>query len=569
MILQALNDYYHRLLAEPSTDIPALGFSSQKIHFALVLEPDGKLRDVQDLRMQQGNQLAPRIMVVPEPAKRTASPRSNFMWDNAGYVLGADLGPDQSKVRKNHEVFKEFHEAFSQRISDPSLSSLMGFLRTWKPEDAVLLDLWEEIAGCNLVFRLDGETEYFHEKPVLQEAWINFQQDKKSERKAFCLVTGKRSAPARLHPAIKGVAGAQSSGAALISFNLDSFKSFGKDQNFNAPVSEEAAFNYTTVLNHLLAHGNPQKIRIGDATTVFWAEKDTPMEGFMGLMLDPGQAREEEEQKIRLFLEEVRSGKLPRELEPDVKFFILGLSPNAARISVRFWLASTTGALAKKIGMHYQDLAIVRRFDTDPEFPSLWALLRETAALGKSENVSPHLAGALAKSVLSGAPYPQGLLWAVLARVRAGGDLNYLRASLIKAVLARKNRSNNTSSEEVTMSLNKESANAGYLLGRLFAVLEKAQKDALGNVGATIKDRYFGSASSTPRAVFPNLVRLAQHHLAKSDFGPLTDRLIQEIMQGIDSFPAHLSLDDQGFFALGYYHQKQDLYTKKENKEEK
>jgi CRISPR-associated protein Csd1 len=266
--------------------------------------------------------------------------------------------------------------------------------------------------------------------------------------------------------------------------------------------------------------------------------------------------------KIRLFLEAVRDGKMYSELgDPDIKFFILGLSPNASRLSVRFWHVSTVGDMAEKIGHHLRDLAIVRRFESDPEFPGMWRLLRQTAVQGKTENISPLLSGALMRSILTGSAYPESLLSAILGRIRADQEINYLRAAIIKACLVRKFRLNRIK-KEVKMTLDKESTNVAYRLGRLFAVLEKTQQDAIPGANTTIKDRYYGSASATPRVVFPQLLRLAQHHIQKAEYGRWTDKMIEEIMCVLSEFPAHLSLDDQGMFAIGYYHQRQAFYAK-------
>lgn len=271
---------------------------------------------------------------------------------------------------------------------------------------------------------------------------------------------------------------------------------------------------------------------------------------------------------IRLFLEAVRDGKMPSEIgDPDIKFYILGLSPNASRLSVRFWHVSTVGDIGARIGQHFKDLSIIKNYDSDPEFPGMWQLLRETAMLRKSDNISSVLAGSVMRSILTGTAYPQSLLTAIINRIRADQTVNYLRAALIKACLVRKYRITNKSME-VTMALNKESTNIAYLLGRLFAALEKAQKDAIPGANTTIKDRFYGSASATPRIVFPQLLRLAQHHIQKAEYGRNADKMIEEIMQGIQEFPAHLSLDDQGLFSIGYYHQRKAFYTKTAEKKE-
>ena len=310
-------------------------------------------------------------------------------------------------------------------------------------------------------------------------------------------------------------------------------------------------------------------MQIGDTTTVFWTERESPVEGFMGIILNPAEDAGDT-LNIRLFLEAVRDGKKPADIgDPDVKFYILGLSPNAARISVRFWHVSTVGDIVEKIGQHFKDLSIIKRFDSDSEFPSLWQIMRETAVRRDPNNIHPLLAGAIMRAVLTGTNYPQTLLTAILSRIRAEQDINYLRAAIIKACLIRHYRINNIS-KEVGMSLDRETTNVAYRLGRLFAVLEKAQLDAAApaKLNTTIKDRFYGAASATPSTVFPQLLRLAQHHIQKAEFGRHNDRMIEEIMQDVKEFPAHLVLDEQGMFAIGYYHQRQAFYSKTTNQEE-
>ena len=572
MIIQVLNAYYERLKQNSNIHIPPFGFSNEKIHFALILNKSGKLVDVKDLREKQGKKNIPRELIVPAPNKKTSGIDSNFMWGNTGYVLGADNKEhkDKDRLRKMFKAFKKFQHSLGDRIDDTGMSAILRFLDSWQPKEVKQLKYWEEIVGLNVVFQLDGERKYIHEHPAIQNRWIKYYKENQSDYQAFCLVSGQKNSIARLHPSIKGVPPpAQPSGTSIVSFNLDSFCSYNKKQSFNAPVSEEIAFNYTTALNHLLQFESRQKVKIGDATTVFWAEGETPVEGFLKDILDP-RYDQVDLGDLRIFLEAMREGKMPKEIEntKNMKFYILGLSPNASRLSVRFWYVSTVEDISRKIGQHFKDLKIIKNYDNEPEFPGMWHLLHETAVQGKSENISPLLAGAFMRSILTDLKYPSGILTTVIGRIRADQKINYLRAALVKAYLVRNWRFQNKEREVISMSLNKEEKNIGYRLGRLFAILEKAQKDAIPSANTTIKDRYYGSASATPAIVFPQLLRLSQHHIKKSDYGMNTDKQIEKVVQDIQKFPSHLSLEDQGIFALGYYHQKQDFYKKLEKKEE-
>jgi CRISPR-associated protein Csd1 len=584
MIIQALNAYYERLKQKPNSDIPDFGFSCEKIHFALVLDQSGKLIDVKDLREKDGKKNIPKQLEVPSSSKKASGIDPNFMWGNTGYVLGADNKEHKDKNRpyKMFKEFKNFQHSLGDEIEDIGMNSILKFLDFWQPEEINQLKHWEEMSGTNVVFQLDGERKYIHEHKSIKEKWVKYYQENQSNYKAFCLVSGQKSPIARLHTSIKGVKNAQSSGASIVSFNQDSFCSYNKEQSFNAPVSEKIVFNYTTALNQLLQFKSRQNVQIGDATTVFWAEGETPVEDFLKNILDP-QNSQTDLGDIRIFLEAMREGKIPKEIENtrNLKFYILGLSPNASRLSVRFWYINNVEDICKKIGQHFKDLSIAKNYDNEPEFPGMWHLLHELAPQREIDKLSPLLAGLFMKAILTGERYPSNLLSIIINRIRAEQSLKnkatgkpvesitYLRASMIKAYLVRNNRIKNSNKKEViSMALDKEEKNIGYRLGRLFAILEKAQKDAIPGANTTIKDRYYGSASATPAVIFPQLLSLAQHHIQKSDFGVNIDKQIENVLQDIQKFPSHLSLEDQGIFALGYYHQKQDFYKKSEKKEE-
>lgn len=569
MIIQALNEHYLRLKDMSDEDIPLSGFSREKVQFALVINGSGQLLAVNDLRNEKK---AAKAMIVPAAVKRSVNITANFLCDSTGYVLGRDNKGKPERLKETFAEFKRLHHQIGDGINDSGMQAVLYFLDAWEPsnlENSICWPIWNDLAGMKMVFQVDGERKYVHEGQSVQQAWLSYHHKKDAEVKAPCLVTGKKTGLARLHNAIKGIKDAQSTGADIVSCNLTAFCSYGKEQSYNSPVSEEAMFNYTTTLNHLLRKDSRQKIQIGDATTVFWAEGDTPVVGFLKDILDPRDTAVDMS-GLCLFLEAVRDGK-NSELAgtKDLKFYILGLAPNAKRLSVRFWYVSTVGEISKKIGQHFSDLRIQREFeDKQPEYPGIWQLLHVTAVRGKTENISPILAGAVARSILTGFEYPRALLTATLERIRAEQNVGYYRVALIKAYLTRHSRIQQKKIKEVGMALNKEQKDIGYLLGRLFAVLEKAQKDAIPGANTTIKDRFYGSASATPSVVFPQLMRLAQHHIQKSGYGGLIEKAIEGVMVDIEVFPAHLSLEEQGMFALGYYHQKPEMYKKTEKKEE-
>ena len=537
-----------------------------------MLSLEGKAVDVVPLLDTSGKKPRPTLHQVPQPVKRTSGTASNFLWDKTSYALGVKRDPVSRNVvstEREHNAFKDLHRDMLTCADDEGLRTLLAFLREWRTEDYESLPNAEDMLDTNLVFRLDGERRWLHDRPAARAIWTNrLSQRDGTER--LCLVTGERAPVARLHPVVKGVKGAQSSGASIVSFNLDAFESFEKKQGANAPVSEHAAFGYATALNKLLESGSRRRIQIGDATTVFWAEAGADetaagaAEDLFGMLADPLPTDQEEAAKIADILGAIAAGKPLEDVVPEIRrntrFHVLGLSPNAARLSVRFWYADSIGQMARRIVEHWGDLRLDPLPWTTP--PSARRLLYETAVQRKADNVPPVLGGALMRAVLTGSRYPRALLAAVVTRMRADKKINELRAAICKACLARDYRLG-FEEEDVPVGLNPEESNVAYRLGRLFALYERIQRAALGGINATIKDRYFGAASATPASIFPVLERNSAHHLAslrKGDKRPLADwfeREIDNVFSGVDSaFPRILRLEDQGRFALGYHHQR-------------
>lgn len=592
MIITALAQYYDRLRAAPEIDVPEPGYSSQKIHFCLVLGRDGTLKAVEDLRDHSGNTPQPRILDVPEPVKRSGHQVApSFLWDKPSYCLGAaiknDLGkPTEEKLAKEFTAFKQHFRQIMPQPQSEALQAFVAFLEHWSPSEAYELEHWEEMDGKFVVFRLDGHHEFIHETDEALAAWKKHTLDKPKEYCGRCLATGLQQPIARLHPSIKGVWGAQTKGGDLVSFQKTAYRSYGKDKSYNAPVGEDAAFAYTTALNHLLRPRTRQNVRIGDTTVVFWTERDSPAEDMFAALFDPPTEASKkpatndetiidgaDAEELLRHMESICQGKMPQGMDSEVRCYILGLAPNASRLSVRFWETDTVGGFMHRIGQHFRDLKIVKQYDNNPTYPALWSLLLETAAQHKADNIPHVLTGALARAMLTGAPYPTAMLTAVLGRIRADKDVNYRRAAMIKAYLARQNK-------EVSVSLNTDRTDAPYLLGRLFAVLEKAQAEAIYGVKnadtkkratVTLGDKYIASASATPSRVMPILLKNSFNHIAKLRKTPDTGGLahnhevrIQDIMNQLDGFPPTLGMIDQGHFLLGYYHQRQDFYTKKD-----
>lgn len=573
MILSALNDYYGRLLERGEGGVSPAGFSMEKVSYAIVLNAEGVAVDVADIRDTSGKKPAPRTLGVPQPGKRSSGIKPCFLWDKTSYVLGVSTTSKRSA--EEHAAFQSLHKIALENELDAGLGAFKRFLENWRPEHFEQAPFSPEMADANVVFRMEGEQAYLHQTSAARLLWAKVQAEGETVQ-GECLVSGERLPIARLHPSIKGVNGAQSSGASIVSFNLAAFASYGKEQGENAPVSEAAAFAYTTVLNHLLRRGsdNRQRLQIGDATVVFWAEAKEQAtaqaaESFFSELLNPPADDQQEAEKLRVALNAIAKGRPLRELdlglEDSTQMFVLGLAPNASRLSIRFWQRESLDVFARRLAEHFLDLELEPSPFKTP--PAIWRLLLATAPVrdgkAKSEDVPPQLAGEMTRAVLNGSRYPRSLLASVLMRMRADRDVSGVRASLCKAILQRERRLGRRGTDEDTpVSLNRESKEAGYLLGRLFSALENAQRAALGRqINATIRDRFYGAASATPASVFPMLLRNGQHHLSRlrKDSPGLAVHLERELAEIVnmlgEAFPRNLRLESQGRFAIGYYHQ--------------
>lgn len=574
MILQALSAYYKRLKEDKSSNIAPRGFEKKEIPFIITLDNKGKFKGIVDTRVIEGKRKVARKYLVPHGVKKSVNIAANLLWDNQAYVFGVPKPDPKKNLAKLHKRAILQHRAFIDRIrqclfiiEDEGISAILTFLEKGDFSEIHRHPLWKEIeeSGGYISFQMEGDNELICQRKAVV-ATVNNMLDKEEGPKQQCLIRGDLDVPIRLHTAIKGVWGAQSSGANIISFNLRAFNSYGKEQGFNAPVGAKTEFAYTTALNTLLARGSRQRIQVGDASTVFWAEKSHEIETFFADIFGV-QAKESSDQDnaaIRALFRAPQRGALPLE-EDLIPFFVLGLAPNAARIAVRFWYSGTIKEVAAAIRQHFQDCAIVHG-PMYPDYLSLFRLLVSTAVQGKAENIQPNLAGEFMLSILNGTPYPFSLLSAAVRRARAEREVSYPRAAMIKALLVRNARYYHYKEKEVDMALDLNNTNVGYLFGRLFAVLEHIQEAANPGINTTIKDSFYGAAASTPVVVFPRLLKLKNHHLAKLESMGLKvyfEKIVGEIMDKIDNIPSHMDLPDQGRFAVGYYHQRQDFYTKK------
>ncbi len=564
MILQALNEYYQRKTRMPDSDLAPPGFEHKAIPYLIVLSADGEFVGFDDTREGEGKKKVAKTYLLPQTVKRSSGVAANLLWDNSGYVFGIDSKGKPERAREQFQAFVEAVRIRFAQCEDTGIRAVLAFLECGDFAKVFEHPLWAEIldSGANLTFRLEGDAIPVCEREVVVDALSATNEEEPGEQ-ALCMVSGETDAIERLHPSVKGVWGAQSSGASVVSFNLDAFSSYGKSQGDNAPVGKRAVFAYTTALNHLLAKGSKQRIQVGDASTVFWcATPGHAMEElFSGFFGEPDKDNPDSGiNAVSTLLNAPKTGAGSFE-DDGTRFYMLGLAPNAARIAVRFWMVKTVGELAVNIRKHFDDLRIAHA-PHELETLSLFRLLVSTAALGKAENIPPNLGGEVMRSVIENLPYPQTLLGGAIRRIRAEQEVTYPRAAIIKAYINRQ-----SGKEELKVSLDENNTNAAYRLGRLFAVLERAQERANPGINATIRDRYYGAASSTPMTVFSTLLKLKNHHIAKLDNkgeAVNLEKLIGQIMDGVVDFPAQLGLQDQGRFAIGYYHQRQAFFTKSE-----
>ena len=574
MILQALNAYYER-----SEELPREGWIRRGVDYIVVLDANGNCTHIESAGEMKKGKTVPREMLVPaigkQAMKHTNSGRdANLLWDNASFSLGSG----KNGARKLASFLDTLRDWLKGCDQDAGVKAVQRFCESLQTNPDSLGDLLkrfqldEEYSKRDpvLVFRLVDDIEEVHARTAVRATYERqLVLDDPNPLIGNCLITGRRGVPIATNEiVIKNVWGGQPAGANIISFNKRSFESYGKRERNgeNAPVSKGASFAYTTALNYLLT--SRQRIQVGDASTVFWAEQAHDLETALPDLFgeppkdDPNRGTD----ALKVLYQAAQSGKFTRG-EADTRFHVLGLAPNAARIAIRFWETAPAHELAQRIARHFDDIKIARA-PHDPEHLSLFRLLTALAVQGKADNIPPNLGGEVMRAILEGLPYPAPLLNLAIQRCRAEQKPTYARAAAIKASLNRLiRRANPTASspeKEFQTMLDPTNANPAYRLGRLFATLEKIQEEASPGLNATIRDRYYSAASSTPVAVFTTLLRLKNHHLGKLSKGRAVqmERLIGEIMGELNNFPRILALPDQGRFALGYYHQRQAFFTK-------
>lgn len=576
--------YYDRLVDDDDALIPEYGFSTEKIHACLVINADGSQPTLEDIRerTEKGKPI-PRTFLLPNSGGRSGtSIQPNFMWDNTGYVLGVD---DKGKPDRAAKMFGEFlhlHQSIAEQINDcDELAAVVAFLKSWDPVQAESFANWEELIGTNVVFQVRGRTHYVHELDAIKQFWSTRQREQVDSGedvvRGISLFDGESKPLARLHPQVQGVVGANPTGAALVSFNKDSFKSYRKDQSFNSPLGVLEAFKYTTALQSLLADPG-RRFRVGDSTVVFWTDSPSPVDSDLAVQIfnDPPPPKKPSAEhagligRLQGFICDAASGLVTDNVRnPDANYYILGLSPSTSRLSTRFWMTGSVQELGRRLQAHLDDVAIVG-LATD-RIPMARSMLYQSVRDAKE--ISPQLAGETMRSILTGGLYPSPLLGAIVRRCRTNRSVRTMQAAILKACLIRRDRVRGTESA-INPNLNPDHPATSYQLGRLLAVLDLAHLGATdGRVNPSTAVSRLSLAATNPVLVFPELLRLHQHHCRKLPLEDAEarrrktrtrrtfDSLRNDAMWRIAKFPSSLACDDQALFLLGFYQQNQAYFN--------
>lgn len=576
MKLEPLVNYYE-CLAEQG-EVSREGWCQAKVSYAINLSEEGKITGILSLKGEDEKKRIsiPQMITVPEMVTRSSGVSANFLCDNAKYMLGIDADGTNPRTQECFQAAKERHLSLLWGVEGPMARAICRYFEEWNPLEAKshpeIQENWEELtAGGNLIFSMG--MNYAQEDSFIREAWENARNVSGKTEEGICLVTGKRSEIARIHKSIKGVPGAQSSGAALISFNAPAFESYGKEQSYNAPVGKYAEFAYTTALNYLLSQ-REYVFQLGDSMILFWAEGGE--EAYQDAFFQAVVSRADNQEELKEIFGHLKNQEpifiQGISLNPQQRFYILGLAPNAARLSVRFFYESSFGNILKNLSRHYERMELVRPVWETREYLGVRDMLFETVnPKSKDKSPVPNMAAMVLRSILQGAPYPERLYADTLIRIRAEqGNVTWGRAAIVKAYLIQNRK---WEKGAAYMEVNTEEMESkAYVLGRLFSVLEAIQREANPTINATIRDRYFNSACATPASVFPVLVKLKNSHMKKLErekgwAKPYYEQLLTEILGKLGTeFPRRLSLEDQGKFILGYYQQTQRKYKKQEEK---
>lgn len=589
MLIKALNEYYN-ILSEAGKVCPD-GFSTQKVHYMIMLRKDGTISgivDVTESDLEGKKKNIPLEIILP---KRNSIPKINseIIEHRPSYIFGLNYDKksgkysaedEKNRAKKSHEAFVKTNLEYTEGMTSDIVIAYRNFIKNWKPEDETnnecLLKIGSKYSASNFCFALDGHTEItLHDmdgdicSKIKNE--INSKQEEKSTQ--ICAITGKRGEIAKIHDKISGLKGAQASGASMVCFNNKAEESYGKSQSYNSSVSQDTMRRYTEALNILISDSH-HRMYMDDMTVVFWAMSfnDAKEINMFSLMFNPSKDQldaGETEMVLKKAVEAMGIGKTVDlssiDIDENVEFYVVGLTPNTSRISQKFLYHDKFGKIFGNVALHQADMFIDGSKGNIP----LWRIMKEIKSpKSTNEKTPPPLISAVFQAALSGGKYPESLLETAVRRVKTDKSVNYVRAGIIKACINRKSRIYKNK-EELKLELDIENNDQAYLCGRLFAMLERIQNNAsTSELNRTIKDSYFSSACAKPADIFPRLMKLAQYHLKKDDYGIIDNKIVGEIMEKLgNEFPQTLSLNDQGKFIIGYYHQYQSFFKKRDKKD--
>ena len=607
-MLKALVDYYEYLRAQNKEGVVAPGWSPTKVTAFLDLDQEGNLVNVIPVEEKRGVE-----RTVPRQVERSSGVAANLLCDTSSYLLGIDAKGKPERSVKCFECARELHTKTLSSCESTAGKAIRSFFEKWDPTEAASNQVVQEheellLAGRNLAFSIEGHEALNDEAIVeLVNKRASSLEDADSSASQVSLISGEKLPVARIHPKIKGVRGTQSSGAVLVGFNAPSFTSYGhdEDQGLNAPIGEYEAFAYSTALNYLLSDPG-HHIQVDDTTIVFWTlEQDEERSEDIIQMVEPGallqlssasaeepdetpnaQSRQEKaDQKISSIMKAVEQAKNVGDSSIDAPFFVMGLAPNAARVSVRFFLVSAFGDLVTNISRHYERMQLARGPFGRTYLSPQRIIYEVENPNSRTSTAARRLTGALIRAILTDTAYPNALFQHAMARLKATQDneekhvkkVDYGRAAIIRAFLI---KNYGISEKELTVDLNTERGSVPYNLGRLFAAMETVQEEAAWvderKLNSTIADRYFDSACATPGIVFPVIGKLNNTHLCKlrkNGRGGAKAKLIADLNMKIhartEHYPSRLTLEEQGDFVMGYWCQRQDFFTTKDKTETK
>lgn len=553
MILRELCDYYDTLIEENNKNLPKFGYTLAKVHFGIAINKEGEIKRLVDRKDE--------CFIMPYQAPRSSGIFPYFLNDKSEYIFGVSKEKNKPlKITKDYfEASKKLHLDLLKDVPGEGAKAVINFFENHNPEKT--LDILNsigfvenELAVANFIFMLDG-VEYIHEDPQINKKWMEKFLKFEGEE-GICLISGQKDVIERLHPKIKGVSGAQSSGANIVSFNLESFTSYGKEQSYNSPVGKRAAFKYGTILNYLLRKGSKQKVLFGDSTLVYWSKSaNTLQEDIAKAYISPFFRDDQTEDELKSLLEAVKKGRPVEGLDEGREFCLLMLTPNNARISITFFYKNTFKNFLDRFNQHFKDMELE---GVSPRSLHPYRLVKDCVGPSASPKFETKLYKKLFESILYNRQYPEGLFYGALERCKVERKVTRERASIIKGYLTR-------NKEEIPMELDEKEKDKGYLCGRIFAILEKIQKKAQPKIGANIKDKYFDYASKAPLRILTKLIGLSTHHFKKLDpkIKNYYDKLLGETIKELDGeIPAKFTVKEGAKFMMGYYQEKYKPFNK-------